>query len=96
MPEHLDRLPPNYRRAEDYPDNLDAPQCYNCVFLRTHQGKYTCKRYIAYIFTSFICDDWQMRPEVLRLARLELREDELTMIKGHPIKDLQKPFAPKD
>ncbi|MBI2649641.1 MAG: hypothetical protein HYW93_08340 [Thaumarchaeota archaeon] len=96
LPNRLDRLPPNYRRAEGYPENLDGPQCYNCVFLRTHQGRYTCKRYLACILLSFICDDWQKRHEALGLDKLELREDELAMIGRHPIKDLQKPFGPKD
>ncbi len=89
-------MPVDYRRAEGYPENLDAPQCYNCVFLRTHQGRYTCKRYIAYILISFICDDWQKGPEALRLDKLELRKDELEMIERYPIRDLQKRFAPKD
>lgn len=96
LPNRLDRLPPNYRRAEGYPENFDGPQCYNCVFLRTHQGRYTCKRYIAYILLSCTCDDWQKRPEAAGLDKLELREDEVAMIERHPIKDLQKPSGPED
>lgn len=92
----MDRLPPNYGKVGGYPEDLDTSSCSNYLFLRIHYARCTCNRYLAYIRINFICDDWQKRPEVLGLDKLELREEELTMRERQPVRDLQRPFAPKD
>lgn len=73
-----------------------APSCFNCLFLRAHQGKYTCNRYLAYILASYVCDDWQDRPRTSWPEKLELGRQDLVLIERHGITDLQKHFSPKD
>ncbi len=92
----LAHLPPNYRKAEGYQEKLDAPSCFNCMFLRVHQGRYACNRYLAYILTNYVCDDWQNRPRTSWTKKLEPNMDDLKMIERHGIRDLQKGFSAEE
>ncbi len=54
-----------------------------------------CNRYLAYILTKPICDDWQNRPGTSWAKKLELTRDDLKMIERHGIRNLQKGFLGK-
>ncbi len=66
------------------------------IRILTHRGKYTCNRYLAYILASYVCDDWQKRPRTSWAEKLEPSKEDLKMMEGHGIRDLQKPFSSKD